>query len=810
MPFRLMSRSVFLALAAVALLILPAQAANAQAKPNPDFTKGETRQDDAKHDWNLGPTGARGWMYNNNLTTHDARQILITKIDKGSPAEGVLQVGDVILGIGEERFSYNARAEFAKAITQAETFAGGGKLKLMRWRDGQTQTATLTLPVLGSYARTAPYGCVKSNRILEQGCAALAEQMMADGYRRNAIERSLNALALLASGDEQYLPLVKREAEWAASYQTNGFQAWWYSYALMLMAEYVMETGDQSIMPGLTRMATEVANGQSHVGSWGHGFANPDGRLRGYGMMNAPGLTLTIGLVLAKEAGVDDPVVAEAIEKSATLLRFYIDKGSIPYGDHDPWIQTHDDNGKNGAAAVLFNLLGDREAATYFSRMSVASHGPERECGHTGNYLNILWAMPGINPSGPNATGAWMDAYGNWYYDLARRWDGTYRHQGPAQTKLDSWNNWDASGVYLLAYAMPKGNLRLTGKGRSIVPRLTRAEADDLIDDGRGWDNVRRNQFYDSLSEGELVDRLKSWSPVVRERAAMALGRRKAEVLPQLLELLKSDDRYSQYGACQAFKYFRGQRDAAVPVLLKTVESEDKWLRIMSAKALAGIGEPARRAIPALLERLAKADFDGDPRGMEQRYLCFSLFDRRGGLLGKSVDGVDRDLLRQAIVVGLKNEDGRARGAVANIYDQLSFEEIRPLLPAIYEAVMQPAPSGIMFASQVREAGLDLLAKHRVEEGIEAAAHYCKVQNPWASQIRTPKIMQTLLKYGAHGEKVIPQLEALADDYADGEPDFPLRLSKEKEAVVRETIEKIKASNERPELIRLGLDQQVN
>ena len=36
------------------------------------------------------------------------------------------------------------------------------------------------------------------------------------------------------------------------------------------------------------------AEGQSIVGSWGHGFANPDGRLGGYGMMNAPGVPLTI------------------------------------------------------------------------------------------------------------------------------------------------------------------------------------------------------------------------------------------------------------------------------------------------------------------------------------------------------------------------------------------------------------------------------------------------------------------------------------------------------------------------------------
>ena len=125
-------------------------------------------------------------------------------------------------------------------------------------------------------------------------------------------------------------------------------------------------------MPGLRRLALAAAKGQSAVGSWGHGFATPSGRLGGYGMMNSPGLPLTISLVLAREAGVPDPEVARAIELSARLLRFYIGKGAIPYGDHHPWIENHEDNGKCGMAAVLFNLLGEQNGAEFFSRMSIA------------------------------------------------------------------------------------------------------------------------------------------------------------------------------------------------------------------------------------------------------------------------------------------------------------------------------------------------------------------------------------------------------------------------------------------------------
>ena len=182
-------------------------------------------------------------------------------------------------------------------------------------------------------------------------------------------------------------PFVRKEARWAADFSVDSMQTWYYGYVMMLLSEYVMATGDESVMPGLRRLALEAANGQSIVGSWGHGFARPDGRLGGYGMMNAPGLPLTISLVMARDAGLKDPAVDRAIERSTRLLRFYIGKGAIPYGDHHPWIETHEDNGKCGMAAVLFNLLDEPKGAEFFSRMSVASHGPERDCGHTGNYL---------------------------------------------------------------------------------------------------------------------------------------------------------------------------------------------------------------------------------------------------------------------------------------------------------------------------------------------------------------------------------------------------------------------------------------
>ena len=758
----------------------------------------------AKHDWNLGATGLRGWIRSEKMVTSDAREITITKVENDSPADGVLAVGDSILGVGGKPFSYDPRTEMGKALTLAESEAGQGNLTLTRLRAGSSAEVVVKLPVLGSYSDTAPYDCPKSKLILEQGCKDLAKRMAKPSYAKelDPIPRSLNALALLASGDQSYLPLIKKESEWAANYRTQGMATWYYGYIMMFLAEYKIATSDDSVMPGLTRLALEAAHGQSAVGSWGHGFARPDGRLGGYGMMNSPGLPLTISLVMAREAGVKDPALDLAIERSAKLLRFYIGKGAIPYGDHHPWIENHEDNGKCGMAAVLFNLLGESKGAEFFSRMSVASHGAERDTGHTGNFFNMLWAMPGVAQSGSNATGAWMSEFGSWYFDLARGADGNFLHQGPPEPEEDSYAGWDCTGGYLLAYAMPLEKLYLTGKKPDAVPQLDAAAAQSLIVDGRGWNNKDRNSFYDALSDEQILERLGNWSPVVRERAAMALGRRKDAPVTPLIKMLDSPSLDARYGACQGLIFLRGRGAPSVDALQKTLSHEDLWLRIKAAEALAAIGAPATKVVPQLLELLARVDVKKDPRGMQQRYLSFALFDNEG-LLGRSLEGVDRPALYKAVRAGLKNEDGRARGSIGSVYRHLSLEEIKPLLPAIHEAIVEPAPSGEMFADGIRVEGLRLLSQHHIEEGINALVIYTRDQNPWASQERTPELMKILLTYGTHAKAAIPELTRIANYFEKDEKDFPPDLMRMKGESVRETIAAIESSTDSPELVRL-------
>ena len=782
----------------ICLLLTPALSqARPRELPNPDFTKGGSPPAWANHTWNLGATGLRGWMWSNLRSTRGALQIDITKVDKGSPADGIIKVGDVILGVGGKRFSHDARVEFGQALTRAETRAGGGKLSLIRWRAGETKTVVVPIQVMGSYGPTAPYHSPKSQLIIKQGCEAIAREMADPSYTRheNAITRSLNAMALLGSGNPKYLPLVRKEAQWASNFSSDGFATWWYGYTMMFLAEYVHATGDHSVMPGLRRMALEAANGQSMVGSWGHKFAGPDGRCQGYGMMNEPGIPLTISLVEARAAGVNDAVVSRAIERSARLLSFYIGKGCIPYGDHRPWMQTHTNNGKEGMAALLFDLLGNKQGATFFSRMSVASYGSERDAGHTGNFFGILWSLPGVAISGPQAAGAWMKVYGDWYFDLARRWNGTFVYLGKPQAQKEVYANWDTTGAYLLSYEMPLHKLWFTGSEPWITAQLTKAQAQKLIADGKGWNTVDRSKiFYDKLNTAELMQRLSNWSPIVRSRAAMALGRRRDQVsVKTLITMLNAQNLDTRLGACTALGTLGSDAAPAVPALGKLLSAKDLWLRIKAAEALADMGEPGMVALPQMLRMLAQGPTPQDPRNMQQRYLCFAVFGKM--LRRHSLQGVNPQLLREAVAAGLKNQDGRARGEIGGIYQQLDYQQIKPLLPAIRDAVAVMAPSGIMFASGIRIAGLQVLEKYHIRQGM---ALCLKVMSPhkWGQGQRIPKCLAILARYGAAAKPLLPQLREEQKQFQTSHDRKETKVQK----AFRETIEKIQNATTGPQL----------
>jgi hypothetical protein len=395
--------------------------------------------------------------------------------------------------------------------------------------------------------------------------------------------------------------------------------------------------------------------------------------------------------------------------------------------------------------------------------MSTAAYS-ERECGHTGNYFNILWALHGVARCGPLALGAYMKEQG-WYYDLARDWDTRFLYQGSpvGAEEHGKYTRWDCSGSYLLAYALPLKTLRHTGRKPFSVKPLDAAQVEGVIAAGRDFAYKGDPNHYEARATGQLIEGLASWSPFVRKRSAAALGKREGDLLPVLLKMLGSPDRQSRYGACEALGALGPRADAAAPQLRATLKDADPWLQILAAQAILNLSPEARTAsVSDLLVMTASAN-PNDPRRHAALFASNALFAKYPGasapksIIGDSLEGVDRAKLYPAIRTLLRHEDSIARASASKTFNYLTDSDLVELLPDITRAVGKIAPSNEMFGDGVMVAGLDLLSRLHIREGMALCVSTIQPER-WGLKNRTTPCLASLKRYGAHAKVMLPKL----------------------------------------------------
>lgn len=487
--------------------ILFASLAHADAPVLQDLPKYQTPiPESASRIWhitqNLGPTGARGWVYGPDGHSRDSREILIKSIETGSPADGVLQRYDIIIGAAVppntpattwrtapavKKFASDARLEFARAITWAESDQGKGQLRLLCVRDGVTKQVGIKIPVLGNYSKTAPFDCPKSSQIANNAADFLAENMPASGYSPG-IGRPLNAMLLLASENASYLDHVRRSACRMSLNHTvtdAGHETWRWGNTNLFLCEYYLATGDKRVLPTIEEFCRVLAEGQCNPGTWGHRGV-PDFIPPGYGSLNSSGVVCFLSLILGNQCGVKvDP---QALRNSINFYGSYAGRGGIPYGDHPP-TSDPSSNGKNGMAAVAFQMLGAEPAAQWFARMACSTNLRSFEGGHTGNFFNQTWTPLGASLTGRKNYASFWSRF-NSYRDLARRWDGSFMTQPWPQKRegdLGTGNYvnkgpfWSTGG-FALSYLADTKRLGVLGRTDSVFAKNAPAELKEALD----------------------------------------------------------------------------------------------------------------------------------------------------------------------------------------------------------------------------------------------------------------------------------------------------------------------------------------
>ena len=794
----------------------------------PDLTKG-TQSVDRQLTYNLGATGLRGWIYTkaaNNLdaaqgrTTLASRQILVTHVGAASPADGVVFLDDVILGVDGKPFGDDARKSIALAIQEAETEARGGVLKLTVSRSGKVQELSIKLMVMGTYSDSAPWSCEKSKRILDGAIKVLEkEELKADWAG------PIQGLALLATGKPEYLPKLQHFAQRLAALHVNPNKkpsgpvwgnTWPLAYQNLFLCEYYMVTRDKEVLPAIEKNALSLARGQSMYGTFGHGFAalTRDGKFNGsvppYGPVNMAGLPANLSIVLAKKCGVNHQEIDQAIARAAGFFGYFTDKGAIPYGEHEPW-PYHENNGKNSITAVMFAAIGNKPKETeFFARMATAGFA-SREYGHTGQGFSYLWSALGAAVGGPETAAAFFSK-SSWHLDLVRRSDGSFtydggEHYGAGQTHDNtyygnsSYNGLSPAATYVLTYALPLGKLVITGRDAEPSGWLDKKQAAAAVGSG-SFDLDRRN-----LSPAELIAAFGNWSPIVRSWAAQELAVRPGSkaIIPELIKLAESGDPHQIQGACETLGLINTPE--ALTVLVKQLAHPDRWVRYKAAEAVRKMGGTAKPAIEGIVKALVTTAEPSwpirweDPVQIAHGQLAAAVFS---GPLREELSKVDPKLRNQAICAVSTNPDGMARATLEHCFqNQLSDDDVIALAPVILVAVESPSPADTMFNNVIRMAGLKALTKYHFKEGITAAIGLAKTQGGHGSESRTGEIMKMITGYGSAAKPQIPALrELIASLNAEVENrEFPGgELNNRRVGAVEEAIKAIEAAKDHPPL----------
>jgi len=790
-----------------------------QHKTSPDLTK--DRSIDRELTYNLGSTGMRGWIFTRpenffesqqGRTTAVSRQILVTHIGKKSPADGVMQLDDVILGVAGKPFADDARKGIALAIQDAEKTENRGILKLTRWRAGKTEEVQLKLQVMGGYANTAPFNCPKSKRILEDACKALEKEPLEDSWNG-----AISGLALMATGNSRYLPRVRELARQIGPNDLklelkDGAFVWDWGYKNLFLCEYYLLTRDKEVIHAIQEYTLTLAKGQCMYGTFGHGISSltGDGKLHGsippYGPVNAAGLVGNIAIVMGKKCGVKNPEIDPAIERASKFFGYFVDKGAVPYGEHMPWA-SHENNGKNSMAAQLFALQGNRLKETqYFAKMVTASY-QNREYGHTGQGFSYLWGALGASTGGPGAASAFFKQ-SSWHLDLVRRCDGSFTYDGGEQYgagKTDdntyygasSYSGLSPNATYVLTYSLPLKKLCITGRDSNSSNWLNKQEVSEAIASGR-FDLDR-----ESMTSDQLIGAFANWSPIVRSWAAEELSKRpdaKGRV-DQLITIADGPDAHMRQGAAEALGYINDAK--ALPVLVRLLTHQDRWLRVKAANALKNMGDTAKPVITGMLQAVTDTAEPqqpivwDDPIQLTHGELAAALFQ---GLLRKSITDTDPKLLYPAIRAISKNAGAMARSQLTHtISEQLTLDDVEALAPDILTAINVPAPADTMFANEIRMAGLKALAKYHFKECIPVGLKFAQTQSPHGSESRTGEIMELLLTYGTAAKIIIPDLEKLIVSF-EAEVDFPEDCRNQKIQAVKSAIRSLNAATSQPDI----------
>lgn len=447
--------------------------------------------------YNLGVTGLRA-----RLTDNDPKALLVKYVFPKSPADGLVKVGDSIVGAGGRMFRekhrngygeefFGAHGPISELADVLEKCQGdSGKLALTLRRGKETIEVTLDVGrKYGTFAETFPTKCAKSDKILAELLSYLARRQDKDGSFGDPVHNTFAPLALLASEDAKYLPAVAKNARYharAVVAKDLYLQNWTHMSAAIVLSEYYLATKEPWVLPELQKVHDRIARNQylnmsqinpkakeTHPdsfpkgpkdahGGWGH---NPG--FEGYGpiaMITGQG-ALAYSLLHRCGIKIDRKTHDAAF---AFLARGTGKNGYVWYGDQqgggpNNWA----DMGRTGAAGIA-NFLSPYPDASYRERAKahaavIGEHPQSFPDTHGSPPMGMAFTALAANIDAASFRKL-MDA-NRWWFTMAHCPDGSFYYQPNRDNAgYGADARMTASSVVAFILSIPKKSLVITGK----------------------------------------------------------------------------------------------------------------------------------------------------------------------------------------------------------------------------------------------------------------------------------------------------------------------------------------------------------
>jgi len=479
-----MQRGIYsscVALLALFIVTLAAPEGDAGALPDkPSYhVKTQVGPDAATGGWfiHLGLSGLRVRLLKERPTEFEVAHVM-----EGSPATGLIEVGDRIIGIGKKnfktphtfgygigKFGYDGpMKEFADGLDAA--MAGKGVLPLRVTRGDKNSLIKIEVGTkYGKYSRNWPFRCQRSEKILEETIAELLKRQKDSGLWHN--RPHLNTFAVLALlGDDatkHRQPILKAARSMARStddvIRYEGLDCWKYSLYGIALAEIYLATGEKWIIPELEEIQRWLSKAQISDGGFGHRPAHKPGG-NGYGSICILTMQAKMAWSLMLQCGID--IDESAYEKAHQ----FVEKGTNNIGY--VWYADgvggagYADMGRTGAAVLAHALATDRSGYKDFALKSAKCIGNNPDTfsdTHGSPILGMVWTAFGAAMD-PASMRKLFDE-NRWWFTLSHCSDGSFYYQPNRDNNPQDYTaapRLSATAATALILTLPKRSLKMT------------------------------------------------------------------------------------------------------------------------------------------------------------------------------------------------------------------------------------------------------------------------------------------------------------------------------------------------------------